>query len=139
MRWGRRKTSLTGFTLLELIVVVIITAILVSLAIPQYTKTIERAKEKEAIANLKLMQAAQKIYKLEQGFFYPDFGTAVAVDVINENLRLDLNNNIWDYRIEHADDDFKAHAIRDNWRPRDYWIDKTLTESVCEGDPGACP
>ncbi|MBL7131774.1 MAG: prepilin-type N-terminal cleavage/methylation domain-containing protein [Candidatus Omnitrophica bacterium] len=139
MCWGRRKTSLAGFTLIELIAVVIIVAILISLAVPQYTKTIERAKEKEAIANLKLMQAAQKIYKLEQGFFYPGSG-GPSIDEINENLRLDLNENQWQYNVPATgtDDDFSAMAYRGDWKTRTYSIDQDLTEPVCS--PSAnCP
>ena len=133
-----RDLSRGGFTLIELIVVVIITAILVSLAVPQYIKTIERAKEKEAVANLKLMQAAQKIYKLEQGFFYPDSG-GPSIDEINENLRLDLNENQWIYNTPATgtDDEFSATANRDDWKARTYSIDQDMTEPDCSG-PG-CP
>jgi len=51
-----------GFTLLELLMVVVIIAILASLAVPQYIKTTERARMSEAISNLSsLRQSAIRL------------------------------------------------------------------------------
>ncbi|MBL7131773.1 MAG: prepilin-type N-terminal cleavage/methylation domain-containing protein [Candidatus Omnitrophica bacterium] len=136
----RLLTAKKGFTLIELIVVVIITAILISLAVPQYIKTIERAKNKEAIANLKLILGTEKIYKLRYSFYYPHPSESPQDDInnINANLMLDLNENLWDYKIEsNTTDDFLATANRDDWKARTYSIDQDVTEPDCSG-PG-CP
>lgn len=84
-------------TLLELITVVIIIGILAGIAYPLYDKARESALDKEAIANLKLIQSAEKIYKLELGSYY---ASSVIAD-INQNLKLSLNtaaSRPWDYQ-----------------------------------------
>ena len=51
-----------GFTLLELMMVVIIMAILASIALPQYLRTSERARAAEAIQMLGAMRTTQTRY-----------------------------------------------------------------------------
>lgn len=49
-----------GFTLLELLMVVIIIAILASIALPQYLRTAERSRASEALQMLGAMRGAQQ-------------------------------------------------------------------------------
>lgn len=51
-----------GFTLLELLIVVIIVGILASLAIPRYIKATESAKAAEAYNNLSAIRQAEWVY-----------------------------------------------------------------------------
>jgi len=134
-KWALSLRSLIrGFTLLELIIVVITIAILVSLAVPQYSKAVERAREKEAIANLKLIQAAEKIYKLENTVFYAPQGD---INSINVKLRLDLTTVTWRYTISGNVNNFTARGIRTIWGARTYWINQYGYEPTCNG--GGCP
>lgn len=96
----------TGFTLQEMLVVIIIIGILAILALSQYGSGKERALDKEAIANLKLVSAAERIYRMEANFYYPytgDSGTGTTgITNINTYLRLSLpagTNRNWDYYI----------------------------------------
>jgi len=61
-----------GFTLLELIIVVIIIGILVSLAIPKFTGTLEKSKCAEALGVMDALKGAQMRYKAEHGSFSDD-------------------------------------------------------------------
>lgn len=89
-----------GFTLLELIIVILVIGILASLALPNFGKSKEVALGKEAKANLQLIQAAEKIYKMERGGYYPINGTTEGnINNINDNLRLSLTELNWDYTI----------------------------------------
>lgn len=89
-----------GFTLTEIIIVLVIVGILVTLAISQFGPGRERAIGKEAVANLKLIAAAEKIYRIENSFYYPYLaGTHSDVAVINTNLKLFLSEKNWDYAI----------------------------------------
>ena len=54
-----------GFTLIELLIVVIILGILATLAVPQFTRMISRARMAEAWAGLGAVRTAQSVYWME--------------------------------------------------------------------------
>ena len=56
-----------GFTLIELLVVVLIIGILSSVALPQYTKTVEKSRMSEARSMLKSLREAYLLRCLEEG------------------------------------------------------------------------
>jgi prepilin-type N-terminal cleavage/methylation domain-containing protein len=58
-----------GFTLLELIVVIIIIGVLASLAVPQYFKVTERGRAAEGVGLLSLLRGSQIRYKAEKSAY----------------------------------------------------------------------
>jgi prepilin-type N-terminal cleavage/methylation domain-containing protein len=64
--------SKTGFTLIELIIVVIILGILASIGLIQFLKTIERGRSAEARKILGSIRAAQGTYRLENSAYTTD-------------------------------------------------------------------
>jgi type IV pilus assembly protein PilA len=56
-----------GFTLIEVLIVIIILGILATLAIPQFTKMVKRAYLAEAWTGLGALKTAQEVYYMEDG------------------------------------------------------------------------
>ncbi|MBU4346466.1 MAG: prepilin-type N-terminal cleavage/methylation domain-containing protein [Candidatus Omnitrophica bacterium] len=101
-----------AFTLMEIVIVLVIIGILTTLAISQYTPGRETAMSKEAIVNLKLIAAAERIYRMETASYYPSSGSESNIAVINTNLKLYLTETNWDYSITGGADSFTAFADR---------------------------
>ena len=100
-----KKTS--AFTLIELIIVTVIIAVLAAIALPNYTKAKEQALGKEALANLRVIAAAEKIYKVEQGLYVDCVcsnttnceRSSGVLPGCNYLLKLDLNPENWAYDV----------------------------------------
>jgi prepilin-type N-terminal cleavage/methylation domain-containing protein len=89
-----------GFTLVEVIIVVIIVGILVSFALPPFMVTKERALDSEATSVLGLIRDADRAYRMEQSTFYPAAGTDTVISTINTNLRLSIpTTSSWNYSV----------------------------------------
>jgi type II secretory pathway pseudopilin PulG len=85
---------------MEILSVIIIIGILVAIVLPNFAPVREKVLDKEASANLELIQDAERFYKLQTDFYYPNSGKTTVIDDINQNLKLSLpkgDDRKWDY------------------------------------------
>lgn len=91
---AKHKFYPCGFTLLELIVVIIIVGVLAGLAIPRFFRIIERSRAVEAVANLGVIRRAVEMCYVQRGAY----DQCVSDDGANMDLNWsvlaldDLNN-----------------------------------------------
>jgi prepilin-type N-terminal cleavage/methylation domain-containing protein len=76
-----------GFTLVEIIIVMVIMAIMTTLGVPQFSTAIAKARSRDAYNNLVLIHAAQQLYAANNGFYF----RADNVATINAATGLSLN------------------------------------------------
>ncbi|RKY30911.1 MAG: hypothetical protein DRP74_06005 [Candidatus Omnitrophota bacterium] len=119
-----------GFTLLELIIVVIIIGVLSSLAIPRFLNAVEKAKAAKAKNAMVLIAKAAKMYAAESDAnVYPSIndGNFSATDGsglghLIEMVEID-NDSDWDYTLTGGDDTYTIEAKRKTGR----FADSTIT------------
>lgn len=70
-----------GFTLLELVVVIIIIGILATVAFVQYTKAVEKSRTAEAKAILGQIRTAQKAYQQEYNAYTITAGNLIIAPI----------------------------------------------------------
>lgn len=94
-----------GFTLLELVIIIVIIGVLATMGISQYYPLRENALRREAQANLRLIIAAQRVYRMEQDShdYYQSSGASTSDHISNINYILKLylpfsSTRSWDYR-----------------------------------------
>ena len=89
-----------AFSIVELIIVVIVVGILVSFGMPAYLKAKTKAIDREAQSQLKLIQAAQKVYRMETN----NYIACVDNDDCDTKLNTELppgtgNGGNWNYSV----------------------------------------
>jgi len=105
----KNKNLKQGFTLLELLVVVLIIGILASIALPQYERAVEKSKVAQALITLKYMRDRGQEFMLQHGLtvttdpsdFFP---------FTNEDVGIELPSN-WVCEVN----DFDEMCCSDEW------------------------
>lgn len=85
------RSSGSGFTLMEVMVVIVLLTIMAAFAIPNYSDSVNRTRVRDAVAQLSVLNAANAVYNAQASEFFP--GTSLAIDAINTGLNINLIAN----------------------------------------------
>ncbi len=86
------KNKQGGFTLIELMVVIVIIGILVAIALPNFIGAQDRAKVSSVKANMHTFQTALETYAVDWGGVYPADVTTLQTEGTNQNYWKDFKN-----------------------------------------------
>ena len=112
---GKSKRGKAGFTLIELMIVVIIVGILAAAAVPIYTSYVKKSYRTEAEASLGAIRTAEIAHKAETGAFADNFG---ALDMTSADF---------------------AHNRYFSWECFDITPSGTPTHATCDGSETTGP
>lgn len=96
-----RGHSIRAFTLIEIIAVIVIVGVIASLALPQYTRLIERHRAEQALIVLRALHSrAQMLYAKYNTCLDPNLPAGVIperIDGLNRELGLNLTEDLGKY------------------------------------------
>ncbi|UCG46874.1 MAG: prepilin-type N-terminal cleavage/methylation domain-containing protein [Phycisphaerales bacterium] len=72
----------SGFTLVEILIVVVILGILAAIVIPQFTEASTEAKTSSLCTDLQTMRSQIELYKIQHNDALPGSGTASFIDAL---------------------------------------------------------
>lgn len=87
------RWSAKGFTLMELMIVVIIIGVIAAFAIPNYNKSVQKAYERDMLAQLISIHAANLLYRSYDGKYWDTGGTDQGLAAINSTLSINIIAN----------------------------------------------
>ena len=91
---SKHRRGKGGFTLIELMIVVIIVGILAAAAVPIYQGFVKRAYITEAKASIGTIRTAEEVYFAEHGEYVPAAGSDLGETEL-DTLAVDLSKNTW--------------------------------------------
>lgn len=82
--WVKNKQQI-GFTIVELLIVIVIIGILAAITIVAYNGTQARARDSQRMTDLRSIQKALELYKVQNGSYPPTNATTAAICASHTN------------------------------------------------------
>jgi len=100
MKWlvrilGKENKKRAGFTLVELMVVIIIVGVLAAAAVPIYSAFVKKARVSEAKASIGTIRAAEEVYWAENAVYLPLVTVASDAAALTDTLGVNVSHNVW--------------------------------------------
>jgi prepilin-type N-terminal cleavage/methylation domain-containing protein len=76
----------TGFTLVELIIVIVIVGTLVSIAVPLYSHYTDTAKVREGLGMIKAVRTSQKLERIKTSKYYSAMGASASTVFLQKGI-----------------------------------------------------
>jgi prepilin-type N-terminal cleavage/methylation domain-containing protein len=111
----KRRRHNAGFTLVEILIVIVIIGILAGLAVPKFMHAATKAKQTEAKQMLRQIYTLERAYRIENDeYWIPPTGTVAGADAVDAFAELGLElmpQARYEYSITGDQDHFEARAV----------------------------
>lgn len=129
----KRQQHKSGFTLIEVLVVVLIIGILTSVALPQYQKAVWKSRAAQIIPVVKALGEAEQVYFDTYNTYTTNMDELdVSIDLPN---RYDEHKNYWTIHLQEANQFKHVYAEIDRWGSHHFYIRYNLTDGIMECFP----
>lgn len=131
----------SAFTLLEILVVITLVSIIAAFSIPNFTKSMEKSYESEAVAQLKILHSANRRYYAENDTFYASSANTIALINTNFSVNLSSDGNLT-YTYTYTSNTnwiFTAAYKTDVWSLLITNDPVDSSNPCCDADVGECP
>jgi len=92
-----RKRSSQGFTLVEILIVVVILGILAAIVIPQFTSASETAKQSSLESQLQTIRSQLELYQVQHNGAYPTAAQLAGFDNMTKSTDVDGSTDGTDF------------------------------------------
>ena len=130
----------TAFTMMELLVTITLVSIIAAFIIPNFRRSITKTHERDMIAQLETLHAANTVFFSNQGKFYVD--TTAVVITLNSNLNINLISNdgtTFSYTCIVPGTNYTFDASWGGFTIRITDAPLSPTNPNCQSGPGTCP
>ena len=86
-----RKRLASGFTLVEILIVVVILGILAAIVVPQFTNASQVARASNLVSQLQSVRSQLELYQVQHNGVYPNMGDGLWTEMITET---DVNGTV---------------------------------------------
>ncbi len=131
-----------GFSLIELLIVVVILGLLVGIALPQYGHYLHQGRQKAAMTQLKAISDANELYQVRNGSYaaelsdlVPNFIRQIAEDPWGSEYRYEVTSG--GYTLTSLGSDQAPGPVPPpDWVDEPYEVDIVLRDGVFTQAPG---